>query len=102
LTNTSSVINKSLLYNESVKFPLFSVDLEKLYREYFSCEFVDFTIEKLGKMFIDFKIIIRLVDSFIKAFKERVGDKSDKSPVKTNNMRKIHSEDANSINLLNL
>ncbi len=69
LINTDSIVSKNLLYETNLKFPLLSIDLDKLYKEYFTYEFNEFSILKLEKMFNDFKIILRLVDSFIKAYK---------------------------------
>jgi hypothetical protein len=102
LNNTSSVINKSLLYNnDSSKYPLLKVDLESLYKEYFSSEFVDFTINKLEKLFNDFKLILRLIDSFIKAFKEKraTADNTNTTP---KNLKKIHTEGNSNVNLIDL
>ena len=67
--NNDSIINKNLL-NENylslskIPNPLLSIDLEKLYKEYFSSEFNEFNISKLEKMYNDFKIILILVESF--------------------------------------
>lgn len=71
--NIESVINKNLLnenYLNSLKItsPIFSIDLEKLYKEYFNGEFNEFNILKLEKMFNDFKIIIILIESFKQKF----------------------------------
>ena len=94
------MINKSLLYDESVKYPLLNVDLEKLYNEYFNIEFVEFTITRLTKMFNDFKIIIRLVDSFIKAFKDKSIITEKNNQTKNKDMKKIYSEESSNFNLL--
>jgi hypothetical protein len=66
--NTDSVINKNLL-NENylslskISNPILSIDLDKLYKEYYNGEFNEFNILKLEKMFNDFKIIVILIES---------------------------------------
>ena len=62
LINSDSSIRKNLISNS---LGLLSVDLDKLYDEYFNNhEINDFSIMKIEKMYNDFKIILRLVDSF--------------------------------------
>jgi len=67
--NNDSIINKNLLNENYLKIskisnPIFSIDLDKLYKEYFNGEFNEFNILKLEKMFNDFKIITILIESF--------------------------------------
>lgn len=65
--NTESVISKSHIYQNSslVKnFGLLYIDLDKLYKEYFSCEFKEFSIFKIEKMYNDFRIVLRLIELF--------------------------------------
>jgi hypothetical protein len=60
--NTDTTISKSILKE---KQGLLKVDLEKLYRDYFSdLNFKDFTISKIERMYNDFKIFLRLIESF--------------------------------------
>lgn len=85
--NTDSVINKNLL-NENylslskISNPIFSIDLEKLYKEYFNGEFNEFNILKLEKMFNDFKIIVILIESFKHKFY-----KHNNSAIAENNLK---------------
>jgi hypothetical protein len=55
---------------------LLNVDLEKLYKEYFNnSEFKDLSVNKLEKMSNDFKIFLRLIESFKQNyFKSRVNE----------------------------
>lgn len=68
--NIDSVINKNLLNENHLNLskiitnPIFSIDLEKLYKEYFNADFNEFNILKLEKMFNDFKILLILIESF--------------------------------------
>jgi hypothetical protein len=62
LINTDTSLRKTFISNSS---GLLSVDYEKLYREYFNNnEFSEFPLVKIEKMYNDFKIILRLIDSF--------------------------------------
>ena len=63
LLNTESVISKAT-YNANGT-GLINVDLEKLYKEYFNCiEFKEFSIAKIEKLYNDFRIFLKLIDSF--------------------------------------
>lgn len=44
---------------------IFSIDFDKLYTEYYSCDFDQFTPEKIDEMLNDFKAVLKLTDSFI-------------------------------------
>jgi len=72
--NTDSIISKHLLIesfesNSKIANSIFSIDLDKLYKEYFSGEFNEFNILKLEKMFNDFKIILILINNYKKRAK---------------------------------
>ena len=80
--NTDSVINKNLLSESylnvsKISNPIFSIDLDKLYKEYFNGEFNEFNILKLEKMFNDFKIIVILIESFKQNFYKKSSLASD-------------------------
>ena len=69
--NIESIISKNLLCESfantsKIANPIFSIDLDKLYKEYFSGEFKEFKILKLEKMFNDFKIILILINNYKK------------------------------------
>ena len=62
LINVETSIKKTLISNN---LGLLSVEHGKLYKEYFNNkEFSDFPLLKIEKMYNDFKIILRLIDSF--------------------------------------
>lgn len=44
---------------------IFSIDLNKLYNDYYSVDFESFTPEKMDEMLNDFKAVLKLTDSFI-------------------------------------
>ncbi len=90
--NTESAINKSLLYNNTSLGVLY-IDLEKLYKEYFNCEFKEFSINKLEKMFNDFKIVLRLIEIFKQSYNRNLNNKLDvDSQSYPKSMRKIYNE----------
>ena len=62
LINVETSIKKTLISNN---LGLLSIEHEKLNNEYFNNkEFSDFPLVKIEKMYNDFKIILRLIDSF--------------------------------------
>jgi hypothetical protein len=72
--NTDSVISKHLIIesfeNNLKNFnPIFSVDLDKLYKEYFTGDFIEFNVFKLEKMFNDFKLLLILINNYKKKAK---------------------------------
>lgn len=88
--NTDSTISKNLLSSSPSSSPgLLSVDLEKLYKEYFNnSEFKDLSVNKLEKMSNDFKIFLRLIESFKQNYfnnKEKVKSNSNPSQIKNTN-----------------
>ncbi len=88
--NTDSTISKNLLSSSPSSSPgLLSVDLEKLYKEYFNnSEFKDLSVNKLEKMSNDFKIFLRLIESFKQNYfndKEKFKSNSNPSQIKNTN-----------------
>ena len=88
--NTDSTISKNLLSSSPSSSPgLLSVDLEKLYKEYFNnSEFKDLSVNKLEKMTNDFKIFLRLIESFKQNYfndKEKLNSNSNSSQIKNTN-----------------
>jgi hypothetical protein len=72
--NTGSVISKHLI-NESYETnlknsnPIFCIDLDKLYKEYFNGDFNEFNISKLEKLFNDFRLLLILINNYKKKAK---------------------------------
>lgn len=89
------------MYNNNTN-PLLNVDLEKLYKEYFNGDFVEFSIGKLEKMFNDFKIILRLISSFKQAYYKGRDSPSKYMIDKSKSNRKIYTDDKSSNNLIDL
>ena len=88
--NTDSTISKNLLSSSLSSCPgLLSVDLEKLYKEYFNnSEFKDLSVNKLEKITNDFKIFLRLIESFKQNYfndKEKLNSNSNPSQIKNTN-----------------
>lgn len=68
LLNTDSTISKDLL-NKSVG--ILNVNLDKLYKEYFNLSnFNEMSIGKIEKMYNDFRIFLRLIESFKQNYKK--------------------------------
>ena len=74
------MLNESFANTSKIANPIFSIDLDKLYKEYFNGEFNEFNILKLEKMFNDFKIIIILINNY----KKRVKNITDEENMKKN------------------
>jgi hypothetical protein len=66
---SKSLLSESIANTSKIANPIFSIDLDKLYKEYFSGEFNEFNILKLEKMFNDFKIILILINNYKKRAK---------------------------------
>ena len=63
LLNTESVISKATYTTNETG--LINVDLERLYKEYFNgIEFKELSIAKIEKLYNDFRIFLKLIDSF--------------------------------------
>jgi hypothetical protein len=90
--NSDSVISKNYInesFENSIKIanPIFSIDLDKLYKEYFTGDFREFNILKLEKMFNDFKILVILINNYKKKA-ELVLDKERTNKYLNSNNRK--------------
>ena len=60
--NIDSSINKTFLKEKSA---LLTVDLEKLYRDYFiELNFKEFSISKVERMYNDFRIFLKLIENY--------------------------------------
>lgn len=76
LINTDSTVPKSYLNNSQA---LLNVDIDKINREYYNSDFNEMSLVKIEKMSNDFKIVLRLIESF-RTSNNNV--KSSSSPIK--------------------
>jgi hypothetical protein len=69
--NTDTVTTKSIVNNQT-GLGLLQVDLDKLYKEYFTnIEFNEFSIYKIEKLYNDFRIMLKLIEYFKKVYKNQ-------------------------------
>jgi hypothetical protein len=82
LMNTESVINKSNLISSN---GLLNVDLDKLYKEYYNGDFNEYSMFKLEKLYNDFRIVLKLTDSFKNNYLNSNSSKKLKNDVNNTN-----------------